>query len=185
MSTAIDIASNALQRIGESPISSFDEGGARGQVAGNLYTSTLRAMLTMHRWRFAVTQRSLARLVDEPLDDRYSNVFQLPSDYLMAIKVDPWSDYEIYGDGKVFSNQSTLIMDYIFQPSEGRFPPWFVLLMEYKLASEFALAVTSNKGYNELYEIKYMNQLAVAQFQDSQSRTIDAIQDAPYLNVRG
>lgn len=183
MTTAINIASNALVRLGANAINSFDEGGSSGTNAEQLYEPTLHALLTESRWRFAVAKRTLARLVDVPLNE-YSYAFQIPADNLMVIRTYHNSDYEIYED-KIFSNQPTLDIDYIFRPSEGRFPAWFTLLFEFKLAAELCQSVTSNRKNAELFEQKYMMQLAKAQFADSSQRTIQPITSSPYTDVRG
>lgn len=183
MASDIEIASNALVRLGVPPISSFSEGGAAGIAAGNLYTPTLRALLTEHRWRFASAKRQLSQLVANPLNE-WSYAYQLPSDLIMLYRVYPSSDYEIYED-KLYSNDSTVSIDYLFQANESLFPPQFQLMLEYKLASEFALIVTSNRSLAETYEYKYEQAAKKARYADSQARPADRVEVLDYISVRG
>lgn len=183
MASDIEIASNALVRIGVPPISSFTEGGAAGIAAGNLYQPTVRALLTDHRWRFASAKRQLARLTAAPLNE-WEYAFQLPSDLIMMYRVYPSTDFEIYED-KLFSNESTISVDYLFQPNESLFSPYFQLALEYKLASEFAMIVTSNRSLAETYEMKYQDTMKKARFADSQSRPADRVEVLDYIKVRG
>lgn len=182
MASDIEIASNALVRIGAPPISSFTEGGASGIVAGNLYEPTLRALLTDHRWRFASGKRQLAQLTASPLNE-WQYAYQLPSDMIMMFRVYPATDYEIFED-KLYSNNNTIEVDYLFRCGEELFSPYFQLALEYKLASEFALTVTSNRSLAETYELKYIEAMKKARFADSQSRPADRVEVLDYIDVR-
>lgn len=183
MASNIDIASNALVRIGVPPISSFDEGGAAGQAASNLYEPTVRAMLSENRWRFAAAKRQLAQLTAKPLND-WEYAYQLPSDMILLYRMFPRVPYEVYED-KIYTNSATCEVDYLSRVDEALFPPYFQLACEFKLASEFALIVTSNRSLAETYEMKYLDQIKRARFADSQGRPADAIKNFEYIDVRG
>lgn len=183
MASDIDIASNALVRIGVPPISSFNEGGAAGQAAANLYEPTIRALLSENRWRFAAVKRQLAQLTAAPLND-WQYAYQLPSDLLILYRTYPTSDYEVF-ENRLFTNSATCEIDYIARINESLWPAYFQLAVEYKLASEFALIVTSNRSMAETYEMKYSEQIKKARFADSQGRPNDAIQSYLYTDIRG
>jgi hypothetical protein len=182
MATDISMCSNALLLIGHSTISSFTDPGAGPEVASNLYETTYENMLTMHRWRFATGKASLSRLTATPLNE-WDYAFTLPANYLMMIRVYPDSDYELY-ENKLYSNQQEVDIDYVFKPDESRLPAYFVKLMEFHLASQFAIPVTDNTAKAEAYRVMYENQLRRAKFIDSQSRPSDAIVDSPFLEAR-
>ena len=183
MSSKEDIISNALVRIGVPPISGAGEGGAAGIVGYNLYDPTVRAILTESRWRFAAAKRQLAQLTATPLNE-FSYAYQLPSDLLLLYRVYPFEDYEIFED-KLFTNAQTVEIDYLLRPIESKWPAYFQLAIEYKLASEFALTVTNNRSLAETYELKYNAQIKKARHLDSQGRPPDPIQRSHYLEVRG
>lgn len=182
MASDIDVASNALVRIGAPPISSFTEGGASGIVAGNLYEPTVRALLTQNRWRFAAAQRRLAQLTSTP-NHLWEYAYQLPSDLVLMYRVYPNADYEIFED-KIYSNETSLDIEYLTRVSEGLWPAYFQLLVEYKLASEFALTVTSNRSLAETYELKANDQLSKAMYADAQGRPADSVEALDYIQVR-
>lgn len=182
MATDISMSSNALLLIGHGTIASFTEGGAGAEVASNLYTTTFENLLTLHRWRFATAKRDLNRLTSTPLNE-WSYAFTLPSDYLIAIKVYPDVDYEIY-ENKLYANVTTVALDYIFKPDESRLPPYFVKLMEFHLAAQFAIPVTDNSTKAEEYRKMYEDQLRRAKFIDSQARPNAPIVDSPFIEVR-
>ena len=182
MATAIDICSNAFIRLGAPPISSFTAGGAQGTAAGNLYEPTLQAMLSSHRWRFASAQKTLARLTATPLNG-WSYAFQLPTDLISLYHAVPNVDYQVYED-KIYANVESLDVEYLMRPSETLFPAYFQLALEYQLASEFALSVTSNRSLAETYEVKANEQLKKARFVDSQQSPSVAVQSLAYTDVR-
>lgn len=183
MATSIEIASNALVRIGAAPISSFTEGGASGQAAANLYEPTIQALLTEHRWRFSSAKRKLARLVSKPLNE-YNYAFQLPSDLLLMYRAYPTDQYKIF-ENLLYSNSPSMEIDYVYRANEKLFPAYFQLACEYKLASEFALIVTSNRSLAETYQIKHQDQMKKARFADAQGQPPNTIQSFDYLDVRG
>jgi len=183
MSTKIELVSNALVRLGESPISSLSEGGASGIVGNSLYEPTLLAMLSANRWRFASKKRQLARLSTPPQNE-YRYAFQLPADMLLLYRVIPRINYERYED-TLLTDVLELSVDYAFRPDESRFPAYFNLALEYALAAEFALSVTSNKGLHELFALRAQKQMATAMYADAQERPATAVQSFDYIDIRG
>lgn len=182
MATAISMCSNALLLIGHSTISSFTDPGAGPQVASNLYDTTYENLLSQHRWRFAMAKRDLARLTSSPLNE-WQYAFALPSDYLTNVRVYPDVDFEIY-ENKLYANHKEVSLDYVFKPSEARLPPYFVKLMEFHLAAQFAIPVTDNTAKAEEYRRMYEDQLRRSKYIDSQARPSDGFVDAPFIEVR-
>jgi len=182
VAAAISISSNALLMLGDTTISSFTQGTTGSTVAANLYETSLRALLSSHRWRFATKKVQLARLTATPLND-YTYQFQLPTDFIMLIKLQDSSDFEIYGD-KLYSNQSTAYIDYIYRVDETYFPPWFTKTLEFFLAAQFAIPVTGNSTRMQEYNGMYEMQMRRARFADSSERPNIGIQDNPFTDIR-
>ena len=180
--TSIEICSRALILLGASPIASFNDPGAGAQVSNILYESTLRSLISSHRWNFTKKKASLSRLVAAPLNT-YTYQYQLPSDYLTMIKTADDSIYEIQGD-KVLSNQDSLQIDYIHRPDETNFPPIFIETLEFYLASKFAVPVTDSKTNAELYLGFYNTQIKKAKAVDSQSVPTYQLNQTDYLAIR-
>jgi|TARA_R110000803_G_scaffold188447_1_gene250878 hypothetical protein len=181
MSSKFDIVSQALLLIGEAPINSFDE-GVSGVVASNLYDTTRDSLLTATRWRFAVGKASLSKLTATPLNE-WNNAFQLPSDLLMPIRVYPKTSYEIYED-KIYSNQNSLQLDYIFRPDESAFPAYFVECLAAHLAEKFALSITNNQTMRQAMQETAIDSYKKAAFKDAQGRPSTPIVSRPYVQVR-
>lgn len=182
MATDIEICSNALIMIGHGPIASFTDGGAGANTASALYTTTYNNLLSQHRWRFASAKANLSKLSAAPRNE-WNNAFQLPSGCITVINTYPNVDYEIYED-KLYSNADALDIDYIFKPDESKLPGYFQRLLEFSLASIFAIPVTDNSTKAEEYRVMFEDQLKRARNIDSQARPSDAIVDSPFIEAR-
>lgn len=183
MASDIDIASNALQMIGATSISSFDpDQGAGAAVASALYEPLLMALLTDGYWGFATKKQSLNKLSQTPLNE-YSNAFQIPTDSIKIKRVYPRIDYNVYRD-LIYTNASSIELDYIFRPDTTLFPHYFVLALTYMLASEFSLSVTDNENKNALYARKHQVALGKAYTADSMQHPQTPIVSSPFTDVR-
>jgi len=182
MATDISMSSNALLLIGHNTINSFTDAGAGARAAANLYEVVYEDAITSHAWRFAMGKVTLSKLAAAPLNE-WTNAFQLPGDLLLTYRNYPRSPFEIYED-MLFSDQETMEIDYWFKPAETTLPPYFVKLMQYLLAAEFAISVTDNRTLAETFTNAADRQRLVAMNRDSQGRTNNAIESAPFLEVR-
>ena len=173
--TRFDICNKALVLVGANIITSFDEATTASTVAGQLYESTLEAMLTRIRWRFATKQLQLSYQATAPLG-RFKSAYQLPADALLIHTVtvnDNVIAFDRYGD-KIFADtgsNDTLICDYTFQTSEAEFPSYFKQCMVFELASLFAGAIARNDNLSTLYQQRAIAQIAIAKSTDSQAQT--------------
>lgn len=182
MASDIDIASNALQMIGAKSISSFDDPGAGAAVAKALYEGLLTALLTTTYWGFAMKKQSLNQLSQTPLNE-FKFAYQIPTDSLKIERIYPRIFYKIYRD-LIYTDASSIDIDYAFRPDTSSLPSYFVLAFTYHLASEFSLSVTDNEQKNALYEDKYRRQLGTAFTADAQQHPQTAIIDSPFTDVR-
>ena len=173
--TDISLASTALIRIGAAPITSFEDGTARAEIAGALYGPTRDALLSAYAWNFATGQTSLVKLSTPPLAD-FANAFQVPNNFLRALSAGtgPRSrgiEYRLSTD-QLHTNSETAVLTYIFRPDEQTFPAYFNQALIARLSAEFTIPVTENTSRGEA-----MFRLAENEFQ--KARQIDAQQDTP------
>lgn len=180
MAQQIEIISNAMISIGAAPISSLTE-GTEGLVGAALYENTYRGLLASHTWRFATKKARLARLTEIPINE-YSYKYQLPSDIITVVKVNGYSDYEIYGD-KIYTNQPELYIDYRYRVDETILPDYFVLTLQFLLSAQFAIPITDNTQRAQTYNALFEAQLRRAKSIDSMARPQDAIVDSPLTGI--
>jgi len=184
MASKIDLISNALILIGDPPINTLD-GDSRAQTtAANLYDNVVKNELTKHRWGFARRKAQLSLLVDTPIDNEYSNAYQLPSDLLVLIKIKPRLGYQIYGD-KLYTNFSqALYCDYISDVAESEWPVYFAKMIEYALARDFATAIRDSAASADRMAAEYLNASRMARYTDSQQHPQTPIIDRPFVDIR-
>ena len=63
-------------------------------------------------------------------------------------------------------------------------PAYFQRILEYLLASVFAIAITDNSNKAEEYRRMFDYNLRRARFTDAQSRPTKAIVDSPFIEAR-
>ena len=188
----VSMISNASIRLGGSPVTSLNENTKAAVSGANIFESVYRSTLSKHRWRFAAAKQTLGRLAGVPLND-WEYAYQQPTDpkVLTIIKVVPRGDYELYED-KLYSNSSTLQLDYIFEPVTDNLPPYFVELMELRIAHAICIAVTGDKALKREIEKELVGSpnlgtpgaWAMAKATDASARPPEPIQHSPLIDAR-
>lgn len=188
MLTAIALCSRALLKIGATTIASFEDGTAESEVAANLYGFTRDALLSSHPWNFATGQATLPQLVAAPVAD-FQYAYQLPADFLRAMSagVDESGSGLTYRivENRLHCDSDTVVLTYIFRPSEISFPPFFDQVLIARLAAEFCIPLTESTSRAQfLYDLAE-GEFKRAKAMDSQQHTPSAIRSFPLLQVRG
>jgi len=191
MASELSIISGAAVRLGEAPIISLDEDTKAVQAGVNLYDTILEATLSWHRWRFATGKIDLNLLAAEPLNE-WNYAYQLPTNpkVVTIIKTHPRLNYERYED-KIYCNTNAgIAIDYVYRPDESMFPSYFVDMMEVRMASAMAIAVTGSRTLKQLMDDDLrgvggqVGLIAIAMAADARERPNKGIVDSPYVDVR-
>lgn len=178
----VEICSNALILIGDKPLANLNEDRDGAVVAKNLYETTVRSLLTSHRWRFAIKKASLSQLTTTPVNE-WTYQYQLPTDHISTIRTYPSSSYEIFED-KLLSNNTSVELDYIFRINENYFPPYFTEALEYLMASKMCVPVTGEGARAKAYFSMYLDKLSQARSTDSMGRPNTGVYSSPFTEVR-
>ena len=175
--TAVQIASQALVRLGALPISGFAEATLEARTAAALYPTLRDALLAGHAWRFATAEGELSPAEDAPLAG-FARAFRLPAGFLNALAVGEGREagWRIAG-GRLHAHTAPLRLAYIFRPDEAEFPPWFADALAARLAAAFCLPVTENASRAEA-----LQRLAEAALR--RARRTDALQDPARAPLR-
>lgn len=177
--TDIDICAHALVMIGANPITSFSDGTTEATACANLYETTVRDQLSRYRWRFASALVQLSRLEDEPAA-RWDAAYQLPAEMLSLTSVyafDQPIDFDRFED-RVFcdADESTEVYaEGIYRVAEQFWPPYFITLVEYQMASLLAHSVAAQVDTADWLDKKAVRQAAIARTLDAQARTAPKI----------
>lgn len=178
----IGLISKALILLGEKPASSLTEDRHGVTVGVNLFELLYETELQANSWRFNMKKASLSRLNVTPVN-QYTYAYQIPTDCLLPRYVYPASNYEIYGD-RIYTNDSSVDLDYQFKPEVSALPAYFALLLTYALARDMAGPVTESEAKVKEFMSKYPVQRDRAMYADAQARPATMIVDSPFVDVR-
>lgn len=179
----IDLISKALILCGEKPLTALNDNRYGATVGSNLFEIIYENELQSNRWRFAMAKKALSRLVAVPLN-QWTYAYQLPSDMLLPIGVFPPDlTYEIYAD-RLYSDRTSVELDYMFKPEVTDCPAYFTKLITYALAKDMIKAITESDQAVEVMTQKYNMQRSIALYADAQGRPSKMVFDSPFTDVR-
>ena len=188
--TDLQLCSRALILCGANTISSFEEGTAEAEIAGNLYPGTRDALLSAHRWQFCTGQRRLNKLADRPVAD-YAFAYQLPNDFLAVISLGDAARPEGAGatyrimEARIETDLDGVILTYTFRAGEAGYPPYFNQALILKLAADFALPITESNTRAEALAARAAETFSQAKRIASQQQTPPAMPMDALVAVRG
>lgn len=159
--TAVQICSNALIRLGASPIQSFTEGTDIATSCQTVYSMKKDYLLAAYPWRFTMKYIQLSRLAEAPTA-QWAYQFTLPADRLTSglpavyatggTYALPVQDYTIIGN-VIMTNQPELWVEYQAMVDEAFWAPYFVELMTYAMMDELCFNVTDNASLKQSINI--------------------------------
>jgi hypothetical protein len=171
--TEVSICNSALSKIGAERINSLSDNTAAGRLAREQYAKTRDSLLMEHPWKFCVGRKELGLAVYVPVYE-YEKAFQLPPDLLRIIDTDltefpsigetPW-DTEIDPDTQLrylVTNADSVKIKYIKMVGEAFFTPLFAEILAWRLAAEWAYALTQNASLAALFDTKYKEKIREA-----------------------
>ncbi len=192
MATKISIISRALNLLGQIPqidISDFPGNNTALGAANDWYENiVLNALSEKQPWRFAMAIKQLNLLAAEPPNDKWKNIFQIPTDqnYIVNYRVYDGQfdivDYDIYED-KLYTDEGTVYMDYVFNPEAEKFPPYFELLIIYELATVLAMPVTQEINIANTWASAARTQKLAARAVDSALTPATSFPNGPLFNA--
>ncbi|MEJ2895813.1 hypothetical protein RVU96_16790 [Bordetella avium] len=185
-SSPISICSNALLRLGGSPISSFEDPSKYAPAAGNIWPTVRDAILRAHYWNFATKRVLLAPRADAPAFD-YRFAFDVPGDWLRTLQVGQagWA-HEFQKEGRsILANINPLPLVYIFRNDEtSTWDDAVVEVAELKMAAALAYLVTASTSLRDSYNQEADVMLARAKSLDGQDGSPEQFPDSPLLAAR-
>lgn len=183
MASKIDLISNALILIGDTPINDLAGNERRKVVSSNLYDNIVQNELSKHRWGFARQKAQLSLILAAPVDE-WERAYQLPSDLITLIGLSPRIDYQVYGS-QVYCNYSqALYCDYIYNAPENEWPVYFAKMIEYALARDFSTSIRDSTSTRAEMAAEYENASRMARYTDSQQHPQTPIKSRPLIEVR-
>ena len=178
MSSAVEIANQALTQLGADRITSFGDESTEAAVMSTLYDGVKRALLRIYEWNCAIRRAKLAKLVEAPANE-YAFQYQVPEGCLRVL--DLWEgDYRTTkaGDGTrawvlegktILSNSENIYIRYILDINEGEMDATFEEVFVAKLAAEAAYTLLASPTEQQAHAGIYMSKL-------EEARTVDNLE---------
>lgn len=159
MATDISICSQALLRLGEKTISSFNDESDRATVCANTWPELKRSILGVYPWKRTMRKARLNRATSPPANE-YEHAYNMPTDRLLDVPHEVWNGFtsaaSSVNDFKIFDNQlltdcEEVAIDYQVEISEGDFSPHLIELSTLALAAEIAIPITQLASFAEYF----------------------------------
>lgn len=184
--SAVSICSNALLRLGDAPIASFDENNPRTQLVSNLYVQKRDAVLRAHTWNCAQKRVILSPELDSPAFD-WAYQFQLPGDWLRTLSVgtaDNPDEYETEGR-MILMDSNICRLRYIFRNDvEATWDTLLVDAMTEVMSATCAYAITKSTTQQANAQEIVQQVLKGARAIDGQDNPPQTLGDSPLLRHR-
>lgn len=184
--TPVSICSNALLMLGDTPISSFDDGTDRSRLAANTWETARDYVLRSHPWNCATRRIILAPDATPPAFG-FNYQFQLPADWLRTLSVGEEGDRPRYRtEGrKILFDESALKLVYVWRNEVPA--TWDSLLihaMTLVMRAIFSYPITQSGGVEQLVESTLQPILRQARAVDGQDDPPEALDDSPLMQAR-
>lgn len=184
--SAVSICSNALQRLGADPISSFEDGTKFAGLCGNVWPTVRDELLGAHNWNCCIKRTQLAPLAQPPEFD-YPYQFQLPGDWMKTLQVGKrghMMDYTMEGR-RILAHASLLPLKYVWRNDvPASWDDAMVLAAELKMAAAIAYAVTKSTTLRDSYAGEADMALKRAKTKDGQDVPADELAGYPLYEAR-
>jgi hypothetical protein len=200
MTSTVDIANYALNIIGATNISAFDENSKVGRLINQRYESVRDSVFRAHPWNCLIRRVELAQDVDVPTFG-YTFQYTLPSDpyCLRVLEFSngslhyPYDNMQNRRGGpafviegrKLLTDEGTAKIKYIARVTDPN--QYDVLLTDCiaaKLAAEIAYAVTGSNTVVELAATLYIEKLREARFVDATENAVMRLEASDFIESR-
>lgn len=161
MASDVSVFSQALVRLGDNPISSFNE---LAPGLADLYPQIKANVETSHPWRFnTLKSELLARTLIEP-PTQFKFAYQLPPDMLTGLPRTVWNspfnqgrssqytDFNIFED-KLLTSTEQVLIDYQVAKVTDSFPPHVTELTIRAVMAVIAFAITDQQNTTDAAQI--------------------------------
>lgn len=183
MTSSVSICSNALIRLGDKPISSFEDGTDAANACANLYPEVRDALLRAHTWDCAKKRVLLAPLTEPPLFD-YAYQYQLPPDWMRTIQIGQRGcslDYMIESQ-RILTDATSLPLVYVFKNTvESTWDGLLIDVMTAAMTSVLAYPITQSASEEQVKEAKFQTTFKQAKAVNGQDGPGETLGDFPLL----
>ncbi len=187
MTTDVEICSNALLMLGDSPIADFSEDEDRVRLCANLYPSVRLSILRGHPWNCCAARVVLAPDAVAPPFGPFAYRFQLPSDCLRVISVgEDGAEIDWRTEGRyLLASDAVCKLKYVSSNVlEAYFDPLLVDLLTITMAARMAYPITKSASLAADLKTEAARALKYAKATDGQEDPPETLGDMRFMHAR-
>jgi hypothetical protein len=150
MSSAVDIANQALLMLGARPIVSFEDDTTEANALKVLYPASKGQVLRAYPWRCATKTATLATLADPPVNTEWTHAQAVPEDSIRIIRVieaaypnNPSPDWTVEGR-TVLTKIANVVCEYIYDVPEPQMDFHVQMALAAKVAVDLSYTLTAS-----------------------------------------
>jgi hypothetical protein len=190
MASQTGICNRALEKLGEQPIVSINDGTKQAQALKRVYQDTLSALLVEHPWHFAKKRAALPASATAPVFG-FAYAYPVPTDFLRLLAIKDGPDFSLEADAAgsqaiLCDAAAPLSILYLYAVSDpGRLPPHFVEAFSSKLAFDICEDVTQSNTKKDILAQLFTADLAKAKRVNGMQKAPGAFPTFSWLAARG
>lgn len=163
MASVVDLCNRALQRLGESPITSLSDDSTRARECSRVYEFARDGELRRYIWNFSRARVSLAASSTPPAFG-YDNAYPLPSDFIRLHPDNQVTDWQIEDGHILTDDEAPLNVVYIKRQTDvNKFDPLFFEALSARMALEMAERLRQpSASAMQNYMIMYRDEISAA-----------------------
>jgi hypothetical protein len=200
MTSTVDIANYALNIIGASNISAFDENSKVGRLINQRYESVRDAVFRSHPWNCLIRRAELPQEVEVPVFG-YAHQYALPTNPFCLRVLEfsngslsyPQDNMTNNSGGPVFviegrkllTDEDTVRIKYIARVTDPQqYDALLIDALSARLASEIAYAATGSTSVSQLADALYRDKLREARFVDATEGAPQKLEASDFIESR-
>lgn len=182
--TDIEIMSNAAVLLGKSAFATIEDSDEFAVSIQKFYDMLVPSELSKNHWKFSKRYIQLSRSSSDPDFAEWTSAYDLPSDFLSAMRVYPNVNYQIFGNQIYTSTTGKLELEYNYQVPVTFWSPAFKEFMVYSLASKLASSVSENVQLMSIMAQERDRAKSEAMWIDAQNSPNKSIRSRPWIEAR-
>jgi hypothetical protein len=194
MASKIDIANQALARIGAQTITDLeDTSSPTARIINNVFEQSVRELVRMHPWNCLKARQELAQLATPPSFE-WDYQYQLPTDCVRLIKVngmeptDNESYFEVEGRKILMDDESCQITYIRYTEETGDYDPLFVEALVVYIASKIAISIRQDEQLStamlDMFQRRILPEARKVDGNENRRRRVATYKDSDWVRSR-
>jgi hypothetical protein len=186
MASDVEIVNNALSKLGEQPILTFDDDSEPARLATRTFSDTRDDLLRTNPWNFATRRAQIAAETATPVYE-FARSYPVPSDFLKLIEIDNPNRWPFkLEEGRILTDLATPInIRYIFRVTDAdsmdsSFREALAAILARDWAEPLAATTTLSQQMAVIARQKLSNALAL----DAQEDPPKTLRSTSFLDAR-